>query len=104
MTFIKYFNHESLIYVLRTPRESSHECIFSLMSVTEIKKINVVFRTLKVTSCQRTCLNNLIEVMMAHERAGQGERRRGGSSLEGSIEGDDELKERIRASLETVEL
>jgi hypothetical protein len=77
------------------------------MSVTEIKKINVILRTLKITSCQRTCLKNLIDLLMAHERAAG--RGRGQGSLEGTqitlgTSEDEVLRDRVRASLETIEL
>ena len=58
-TFVRSVDKETLVYILRTPKEQHLDCAFALICITELKKIPVTLRTLKVASCVRTCLNNL---------------------------------------------
>ena len=55
-TFVRTFDKENSVFVVRTPSDQLQDCVFSLMCVSEVKKLPVVLRTLQIASCMRTCL------------------------------------------------
>jgi len=60
---IRFFDEHTLIFVLRTSRESETEVRFAMSLITTIKKINLVVRGLKICGSVRTCTQRLKEVL-----------------------------------------
>jgi RNase P/RNase MRP subunit POP5 len=61
-TFVRHIDQDSLVYVVRTPKDQFLDCTFALTCITDVKKIPVVLRTLKIASCVRTCLKDLDDI------------------------------------------
>lgn len=47
------------------------ECLYSLFCVNEIKRITVTFRSLKMTSCSRTCMEQLANYLFLYYKANE---------------------------------
>jgi RNase P/RNase MRP subunit POP5 len=63
-TFVKFFDSEnSHMAVIRTSRGSERNVMFCLSCVCKIKSSDLVFRTLSVNSCSRTCIKSLRRVV-----------------------------------------
>lgn len=60
---IRFFDEHTLIFVVRTSRESETEVRFSMALITCIKKINLVVRGLKICGSVRTCTQRLKEIL-----------------------------------------
>jgi RNase P/RNase MRP subunit POP5 len=67
-TVIKYFDSEnSLVFVVRMPRESEQQVHMAISCVTAIRdKTDLVLRSLHVKSCPRTCTAALKETMIVY--------------------------------------
>jgi len=60
---IRFFDEHTLLFVLRTSRESETEVRFALALVTAVKKANLVIRGLKICGSVRTCM----QVQYSHD-------------------------------------
>lgn len=49
--------------MIRTTRDNAAECQLAASSVQVLAKINVTLRSLQITSCTRTCIKALIEII-----------------------------------------
>lgn len=61
-TFVRHVDQDSLVYVVRTPKDQYLDCSFALTCITDVKKTPVVLRTLRVASCTRTCLKYMDDI------------------------------------------
>jgi hypothetical protein len=94
-SYIKYFNPELFVYVLRTPRTDYLECCYATACVTELKKIGVTMRNIKVASCSRTCSDHLKKVILSLKYS---------SLLELSAEDRAIVEQDVEKSLNAIEL
>jgi len=65
---VKFFDSEnSLIFVIRTPREGETQIRFALSCVKSVKdKKDLIIRTLSVNSCPRTCMAELRRIFQIY--------------------------------------
>jgi RNase P/RNase MRP subunit POP5 len=63
ITSVKFYDPTSNIFVVRTSRESYTDCSFAMACINEIKKTNLVIRSLRVASSTRTLLSYLSSIL-----------------------------------------
>ena len=58
-TIIKFYDANTLIFIVRTAREAEQNLRLAMATVTQIKRNVLIMRTLSVAGCGRTCLDKL---------------------------------------------
>jgi RNase P/RNase MRP subunit POP5 len=70
---VKFFDLESMIFVLRTTRDAATDTWFALSCISEIKKQACTIRCLDACGCERSCfadLKRLLEVFVRNSHTG----------------------------------
>lgn len=65
---IKFFDSESMIFVIRATREAANDTWFALSCMNEIKKQTCTVRCLNLSGCERTCFSDLKRLLEVYVR------------------------------------
>ena len=62
-TMVKFYDANTLIFVIRTGREAEHSVRLALAILNQVKRTSLIFRTLGVAGSGRTCLDKLRKML-----------------------------------------
>jgi len=62
-TMVKFYDANTLIFVIRTGREAEHSVRLALAIINQVKRTSLIFRTLGVAGSGRTCLDKLRKML-----------------------------------------